>query len=224
MTKAELTERILDHIVDPYNDSPDDYADLEPLTLEEATEYLAQCRHDDDLAELEGDERMPDEVTPELYREVFNCWLRKRQRDLKADRLADWITDNEAVYLYTAYRYELLKQKGTNKIDLCPVQWISDESIDWTFGCDTASLLAIGMNSANTFSFADMYFWYDEENDQLHSTNYPYKDGVIDATDVAEYLIDNMTPEIRSEILSQMADDDVRYIFGKTEEEVTTHE
>jgi len=78
MTKTELTTAILERLHDPYDSVPDeDIADLGFLTLDQAKEYLADLRRDEDAADLEPDERLPQEVTPELYMEVWNCDIRR---------------------------------------------------------------------------------------------------------------------------------------------------
>ena len=78
MTKAELTTAILERLHDPYDTMPDaDIATLDFLTLDQAKEYLADLRRDEVAAELDQDERLPQEVTPELYMEVWNCDIRR---------------------------------------------------------------------------------------------------------------------------------------------------
>lgn len=75
MTKAEIIDRIIDRMTDPWNDSPDDYKHANPITLAEAEEYLAEYRRDD--LDFEPEDRMPEEATPALLMEAYNAHIQK---------------------------------------------------------------------------------------------------------------------------------------------------
>jgi len=96
MTKIELTSALLDYLRDPYDSVCDeDIAALDFLTLDEARGYLADLRRDEDAADLEPDERLPQEVTPELYMEVFNCEISRCRHNLKVEQLANQLAEEE---------------------------------------------------------------------------------------------------------------------------------
>lgn len=75
MTKAELYERIVGRIVDPFEERETVF---EPITLEEAKVELQEIRTEDADAELEPEECIPAEVTPEILMDAWNCLVRKQ--------------------------------------------------------------------------------------------------------------------------------------------------
>lgn len=85
MTKAELIERIVDSFWAMSGENPGDYVDLTPMDLEEATMYLSEARATERSCDLEPDECLPEEVTPELYMEAWNCYLRMMQYRAKEE-------------------------------------------------------------------------------------------------------------------------------------------
>ena len=85
MTKAELIERIVDSFWDMSGENPGDYVDLPPMNLEDATMYLSEARATERSCDLEPDECLPEEVTPELYMEAWNCYLRMMQYRAKEE-------------------------------------------------------------------------------------------------------------------------------------------
>lgn len=84
MTKAELTTAILGNIRSPWDSCTDaEIATIDPLSIEDATKYLAELRQNEDAADLEPDERLPKEVTPDLFMEVFNCEIRRCRHSIE---------------------------------------------------------------------------------------------------------------------------------------------
>lgn len=219
MTKAELATALLDYLRDPYDSQCDaDVATNDFINLDQAAEYLADLRRDEDAAELEPDERVPQEVTPELYMEVWNCEIRRCRHDLWVEHLADWLTRNECVCIHSQYHHEY----RNNDPDVEPVDFIEEANPDeLSFVSDpgnTMELLRLGMRSVNTFSPNDEYYWYDEQNDILRSSDTPFADGVIDAEALARYAIERSN-ECLEEILSQMEPSDMFLTFGSANEE-----
>lgn len=78
MTKSELSAALLERLHAPYDQTTDaEIATLLLLTIAQAADYLADLRRDEDAADLAPDERLPKEVTPLLYMEVYNSEIRR---------------------------------------------------------------------------------------------------------------------------------------------------
>lgn len=220
MTKAELTTAILERLHDPYDTIPDaDIATLDFLTLDQAKEYLADLRRDEDAAELDQDERLPQEVTPELYMEVWNCDIRRCRYSVWVERLAGWLTTNECVCIHNQYHHDYTNDDP----DVEPMDFLHEYDIgelpfmDDAYN-DAIDLLTIGMRSKDTFTPADEYYWYDAKNNRLCSSSTPFADGVCDATALARYAV-MCSDECLEEILSQMDSKDMFLVFGTADAE-----
>lgn len=218
MTKAEIITRIIDRITDPWTESPEDYRYAEPIDLDTADDIIAQCREED--PDLEPEDRLPQETTPELMMEAFNCNVRHQKHELRVLRLAEFITDNEMVCEYDNYYAPTLD----NPIDMIPVDFlINTRTAPFSFGNDTPDvlkLITIGQASVNTFDMGDEFCWFDSEKEILHSTSRPFRDGILDAEAFARFVLDD--PETLSYFLDGiMDDDDIRKVFGCERKEVT---
>ena len=219
MTKTELTTRIIDRITDPWTDSPEDYADSDLITLQEAEELLRTCREEDRDNFLEPDEKMPEEVTPALLMEVYNCLVRANKHELRVKKLAQFITDNEMVCEYDNYYLPA----NENAIDMVPVDFLYDGNfpfeLDGGYTPDASDILRIGMNSTKTFSFGHEYCWFDKTKDILHSTDHPFGDGILDAEAFARFVMEDRET-LEYFVKDIMTDDDITAVFGCTAEEL----
>lgn len=220
MTKAELTAKILDAITDPWNDCDADIATCDYINLTEATSYLADIRRDEDSADLEPDERLPEEVTPSMLMEVFNCDIKRARHEMVVHYLADWLTREECVCLHDNY----FQDYENNDPEVIPVDFIMNETRFPFSTCDTENpdhvdTLMIGLNSAKTFNPNHEYCWFDKEKNQLFSSDTPFADGIIDAEAMARYFIDDASDEDFGYLLGEMDDDDIRLVFGTTDED-----
>ena len=223
MTKAELTERIIDALIDPWNDDPDDYLDLKPIDLEEAEGFLKEIRANEASADLEPDECLPEDVTPANVQEVWNCLIRARKHEAYIERLTDWLKENNDMALYDNYRADF----GGDKAEVVPVDWFfnSYSLKDFPFALDhpldLALLISIAQNSRQLNLGEHEYCWYDKEHNALVGTNTPYEDGIADAPAFAEYILSPEGKDCLEFILdSYMDDDDVNKVFGCTKEEL----
>ena len=219
MTKAELTTAILERLHDPYDTVPDaDTATLDFLTLDQAKEYLADLRRDEDAAELDQDERLPQEVTPELYMEVWNCDIRRCRYSVWVERLAGWLTTNECVCIHNQYHHDYTNDDP----DVEPMDFLYEMNPDeLSFVKDpgnTVEMLTLGMRSRDTFNPDHEYYWYDAKNDRLVSSDTPFADGICDATALARYAV-MCSGECLKEILSQMDSKDMFLVFGTADAE-----
>lgn len=188
MTKLELIALITESFSD-FNEDPFDYETLPPLTLKEAEGYLKEYRDDEDSMDLDQVDRLPDEVTPALYQEAYNCYLRMMKHECQVIRLAEWITETDQVCLYdNFYGYEDGKPEIIptdflfNTYNLRSLPFEADHPID------AVSLIKIGQNSPG-FDLNMMYFWYDRKHNSLHSTDAPFKEGLLDARSFAEFIL-----------------------------------
>ena len=217
MTKAELIAHIIEHITDPWTESPEDYRYAELIDLDTAKDVLKQCREDEE--DFDPEDRMSDEVTPELMMEAFNCNVRYQKHELRIERLTEWLIDNECVCEYDNFSSEYLN----NPLRVLPTDFLDDDYMQYfapegvTFYA--SDLIRIGMNSINTFRKNDYYCWFNYEKMQLFSSNTPFKDGIIDAKAFAEYIMsDNDALEYFLDGI--IDDDDSKKIFGCTVEEL----
>ena len=215
MTKSELTSALLDRLRDPWDSVCDeDIATLDFISIDQATEYLAELRKEEDDDELEQDERLPQEVTPALYMEVFNCEICRCRHDVRVERLADWLKENENVCVYAMFHDEY----ANSDPDVEPMDFLSDKEMLYFIDNpdDPLELLDLGLRSHDTFSMEDEYYWYDDKNNKLCSSNTPFADGVIDATALARYAVESHGACLE-EILSQMSDRDMVLVFGTSD-------
>lgn len=81
MTKAELTDRILDRLVDPWTETLEEYRHLKPIDLQYASEMLDDMRKDE--LGLDEEDKLPEETTPEILMEVFNNHVAEMQERLR---------------------------------------------------------------------------------------------------------------------------------------------
>ena len=220
MTKYELTEKLVDRLVDPWTDCPEDYAEAEPIDLAYAETMLNDMLHDDDEME-DPDYCVPEGTTPELLMEVYNCLIRCRKHQLHVQNMAEYLTDNEMVCEYDQYKDEY----DPNAVTVLPVDFLfnEDEFPFETIDDSHASplfLIELGQRSPEFCPDHD-FCWYDKQKNQLFSSDEPFHDGVIDACAFAEYI---MSPDghdcLDYLVNSIMDDDDIWHVFRCSEAEV----
>lgn len=211
MTKEEIITRIIDRITDPWTESPEDYIHTEPINLEYATTILKEYRAEDDEWDLEPDERMPEEATPELLMEAFNCHVRFQKHELRIDRLAEYITDNEMVCEYDDY----YKEHSEKKLDVYPVDFIWESFPFQPIGDMSPDnplfLIELGQRSKD-FNPIHEFCWYDREKNELHSTNTPFHDGILDAEEFARFIMCD-ADALRYFIDDLMSKKDIKHVF-----------
>jgi hypothetical protein len=215
--KAELIEKIVDAMIDPWTDCPEDYLDATPIGIYEATDLLDQIRDDEDSMDLEPEDRLPEEVTPELVMIAYNCLIRARKHEARVQRLAEYITDNEMVCEYSNYYFPELE----NGIDLIPVDFLSDtDGFPFLEDASPLDIMQIGVNSQHVFNPNDEFCWFDADKKVIHSTSHPFGDGVLDAEAFAEYAMSDEGQDCFDYITTEIMDDnDFQSVFGCTREE-----
>lgn len=93
MTREKLIDIVSDRMNDPWTYCAEDVATCDPIGIEEATGWLDEYREQD--KDLEPEDRLPEEVTPEIIMTVWNCTIRKARHDLQIERLSDIIQNDE---------------------------------------------------------------------------------------------------------------------------------
>lgn len=208
MTKEEIFERIIDTFTDMGSECPEDTALCNYLTLKEGEMYLAQQRSDEDDEDLDPEDRLPDEVTPELYTEAMNCWIRYCKYQTVRNRIIDWFEAKEPYEVYEWYCETVLGKKPS-VLCMCDL----DEDIDFPFDIEGKSWLGIiklGWKSSKTFRPTDTFV--KQEANYLVSTNRPFHDGWLPVEDMADYIMEH--PEDReSMIWGVMGDETYENIF-----------
>lgn len=228
MTKTELIEKIIERITDPWTESPEDFEDLEPITLEQAQEYLEMYRKEDEENEFDEDIALPAECTAELLMEAENCHIMSMKHELRIRKLTDWLTDNEPVAFYDNHIEEYAESAESAVTQVLPIDFLKDTMILAEFplflGEDcgrepsAADLIVIGQHSSE-FDVSDTYCYYNSEHDSLVSTDTPFADGVIDARDFAEFIL--LNAEALGDLLdNELDDDDIKDLFRCTKEEL----
>jgi len=222
MTKAEIISRIIDRITDPWTESPEDYQYAEPIDLDVAKDVLKQYRDDDDDCELDPEDRMPEEATPELLMEAFNCNVRYQKFELRVKRLAEYIKDNEMVCEYDNY----YRPEYPDSPEVLPVDFIWESFPFKPIGSMSPDnplfLIELGRRSKD-FDSNKEFAWYDRENNLLHSTDTPFADGVLDAEAFARFVL--CDADALGYFLDCIMDDgDILHIFGCTKEELLKEE
>lgn len=227
MTKEAITARLIDRLIDPCSgrDETEDLACSAPIDLDGARSFLADLRADDDDADMPEDERVPEETTPELLMEVYNCLIRKAQHTLDVQNLAQYITDNEMVCEYDQYRGEFYAEDT----DVFPVDSLFNmyhmHDVPFRIGScapDVADLIRIGQNSTGTLNLGEQeYYWFDMAHFRLCGTSHPFADGLLDARHFAEYILGPDGKECLNYLLDGcIPDEDVKDVFGCTRQEV----
>ena len=127
MTKLELTAAILERLHDPDDSVPDeDIATLDFLTLDQAEEYLADLRRDENAADLEPDERLPQEVTPELYMEVWNCDIRRARHAVQeAEPVKPAEHDNDVTLTFLMIKDGIAFNVTCKPEEVVPTIWVN---------------------------------------------------------------------------------------------------
>ena len=217
MNKAELIERTIDALIDPWNDDPNDYLHVDPIDLCQAENILRDVREGEDSAELEPEERLPEAVTPSIMMEAFNCLIRARKFTARVNRLADWLTANECVCEYDQFKDDYLD----NPLTVLPTEFLNED--DFPFPIDNGHkpsplrLIDLG-NRSSDFDQDDEFCWYDKERDELVSSDTPFDDGIIDAEALATFIL--LNADAFGYIFDDIIDEDeAQYILGCTKEE-----
>lgn len=218
MTKTEIISRIIDRITDPWTESPEDYQYAEPIDLDVAKDVLKQYRDDDDDCELDPEDRMPEEATPELLMEAYNCNIRYQKFELRVKRLAEYITDNEMVCEYDNY----YKEFSEKKLDVYPSDFIWDSFPFKPIGDMSPDnplfLIQLGQRSKD-FDANKEFSWYDRDNNLLHSTNTPFADGILDAEAFARFVLCD-ADALGYFLDGIMDDDEIVKVFGCTRDDL----
>lgn len=219
MTKAELIEKIVDCLIDPWTDCPEDYLYATPIDRCGAVDFIAQIRDDEESCELEPEECLPQEATPELVMEAYNCLIRARKREARIERLAEWIADNDCVCEYANFYAPAHKVS----LDIIPVDFVMESDVfpftsEGEEEPDHTAMLRIGLNSAKTFNVTDEYCWYDKEHEQLFSVSEPFRNGVLDAEAFARFAFEDPDNTLDYFINCLMDEDDFKSVFGCTKE------
>ena len=215
MNKADLIERIIDTFTDMGSEDPEDTAFANRLTLPEAKLYLNELRENEKLS-LPPDEWLPNEITPELYMEAFNCYLAKCQYDITLKRLVEFFTIGEVCNPYNTlkayHEFDGIYKSETDKI-VYPTDYLN-ECIEFPFTSEDLTmfdLIVIGQNSPD-FDPNEKFCWYDEQYNQLHTTDIPFSDDLIDANAFAEWIL---ADHERTQCImdNYMINTDIDYIF-----------
>lgn len=216
MTKAEIITRIIDRITDPWTESPEDYRYAEPIDLDTAEDIIAQCNEED--IDMDPEDMLPQETTPELMMEAYNCNVRYQKFELRVERLAEYITDCEMVCEYDNY----YKEFSDKKLDVYPVDFLwgsfpfkTDEDIDPD---DHLFYIELGQRSKD-FTANQEFCWYDREHNELHSTNTPFADGILDAEAFARFTLGD-AETLEYFLDGVMDDDEIQKVFGCTADEL----
>ena len=219
MNKDEIIARIVDSFWDISGEDPEDYLDMEPINLKHAEMYLAEQRADERSAELDPEDCLPAETTPELYMEAENCYIRSMKHEAHIRRLADWLEENEAVCEYDNCRilYE------HNDPEIYPVSFLTGTSHEFPFNTkdgvepSALDLVAMGRRSPR-FNPDHEYCWFDMEKEVLYSTNTPYRDEIIHAEPLARAILDpDNTPALYYILSDSLDEDSVQEIFHMDE-------
>ena len=217
MTKAELIERIMDSLIDPWADCPEDYIGATLIDIHEAQDLIDQIRDDEDKMDLDPKDRLPAEVTPELMMIAYNCNVRKNKHELTVKRLAEYIPDNEMVCEYSTYYLPELE----NGIDMIPVDFLTDtDGFPFLENASPLDIMRIGVNSRHVFNPNHEFCWFDKEKNILHSTDHPFRDGILDAKAFAEYILSTEGQDCLDYFTECIMDtEDIRKVFEYEKEE-----
>ena len=209
MNKSELVERIIDTFTAMGSEDPVDTAYSDLLTPSEAKMYLDELRANEKQY-LEPEDRLPAEVTPELYMEAYNCYVRRCKYEVTLSRLAQFIMDSENVCLYHEFYGDYISK--TDRVAY-PVDWLM-ENMEFPFTSENLTMLdliTLGQNSPD-FNPEQKYCWYDAASHTIRSTNTPFASGLMSAWDFAKWLLEDNN-RIQYVQGYHMDNTDIDYIF-----------
>jgi len=222
MTKLELIEKIINRITDPWTESCEDYKYAELIDKDTAKDIINQCREEDE--DFDPEDRLPEEVTPELMMIAYNCNVRKNKHELKVRNLAKAIADYDLVCEYSNYYLP----DHNDAIDIIPTDFLMGYGsfpFDRENSLSPSDLICIGLNSAKVFNSNHEYCWYDKNTMTLHSTDEPFRDGTLNPGAFAEYLLSPEGEDGLNYIVNEIIDDDdFIETFGCTKEEFMKEE
>ena len=209
MNKDELIERIIDTFTCMGSEDPVDTCYAHPITLAEAKSYLNELRANE-KTDLEPEEWLPAEITPALYMEAFNCYLRRCRYEVTLHRLTEFIVDAEHVDLYHDFYGEYISYSDK----VCyPTDWLT-ENMEFPFTSEDLTMLdliTLGQNSPE-FNPEKRFCWYDVTSHTIHSTNAPFASGLMSAQNFAEWILEERN-RIEYVTDTYMINTDIDYIF-----------
>lgn len=186
MKKEEIIERIIDTFTDMGCESPEDTAAGPIISLDEAVTYLAE-RRGMEQEDLNPEDWLPEETTPEMYMEAYNCYVMKCRHDYMKEAYIEWMKNVEPWDVYDDYCDATKTYKA-----VLPTEYLEDGEgfpFDDKYGQpNLLGCIIIGQNSSD-FDPESQYCWYDDENRKIYGSSTPFKDGVIDCEPIAEWLL-----------------------------------
>ena len=227
MSKEEIVARILEYMIDEGRDCPEDYADVEPVDLDYATNTMLEDfrAFENDLID-EDEEKIGDQVTPELLMEVFNCHLKAMKRELHIEQITEYFEESDDSIVY-AYSYLPECHPKNAPVDMAPLDFFTDELAEGGFYFDTVKktftkeeILRIFSASIQHIDFnADYICFIDTGNEQYMKT-FNCADEVVDPEEFATAIVDN--PSGFRYFVEEVLEDEeaVKEVFKCTREEV----
>jgi len=191
MSYEELKKRIANILEDPYSGYEDE--EYTEINLEEARGYLAETLEIQDDCDLDEDERIPEDTTPEVFMQIWNEIAAehnaKIRKDAVIERLAEWITDECCVAEYDSFIVGYYREHKVFLPEVCPMIWI-DRDID-PFELNAIPVLEMVQIVRNSPRFNPDHEFYTFTGNKLISTNNPFEDGIADAKLMATFLVEH---------------------------------
>ena len=226
MTKAELTERMIDYMIDEGRDFPEDYLDLEPIDLEYAKTMIEDFHTFEDECELDDDERIADLITPELMMEVYNCLIRAKKHEARIQQIADYFEEHPDFLVYSySYLPECHPTSAPN--DMVPLDFFTDELAEGGFYFDTNTrtftkeeILKIFSNSLGSMDMDDDYICFHDYGNVQKMLTFNDPTEAVDVEDFATLIVGN--PESMKLFVNEIVEEDdlIRKIFKCKKEDL----
>lgn len=159
--------------------------------------------HLDGIRETDPDVAVPVDLDADDYALIWN-------HEVKVRKLSDFLTENNAVCLYSNYRLDY----PNSDPDVFPVDFLDHQYCD-TLGLSILELFEVFRRSQHTFNPNHEYCWYDSTGKTLYSADFPFRDNVIHAEPLARYALedDSLLSEIRDGWMDKV---DRRIILNET--------
>ena len=226
MTKAELTERILEYMIDEGRDDPRDYLDLDPIDIEYAKTMIEDVRTFENECDLEDDERIADLITPELMMEVNNCLIRAKKREARIKQIAEYFEDNHDFLVYS-YSYLSDCHPVSAPNDMVPLDFFTDELAEGGFYFDTNNrtftkeeILRIFSNSMSSMDMEDDYICFHDYGREQKMLTLSDPTEAVDVEDFATLIVDS--PDAMAYFVNEIVEDDdlIKKIFDCKKEDL----
>lgn len=170
---------------DPWTDGDQTYF---TITHREAQRYLKEALNTQKAMDLDPEESIPEDISPALFRELYNEIAKEHNKEVSVSRLAEYIEDNCCVAEYDSFIIDFYHENKISLQQVCPMDWLNDDIDPFELNALPVPDMVMLVRNSPSFNLKNEY--YTLKDNKLISTNNPFKDGITDAEQMAQFLVD----------------------------------